>query len=202
MNLTCFTPPAGPIPGNTAEQILQLYGRIVEDPRQEGITPQAVRSALPAAGGHVTIFLNSPGGSCVAASQIYTMLMEYRRIGGVTIKIDGAAISAASVIAMAGTEVIMSPTAIMMIHNPITSISGGCGDMGNAMERLRETKEGLITAYELKTGLSRAEISRLMDASTWMNARKAVALGFADGILGVRPGTELPGLAAVPLLPD
>ena len=202
MNLTCFTPPAGPIPGNTAEQILQLYGRIVEDPRQEGITPQAVRSALPAAGGHVTIFLNSPGGSCVAASQIYTMLMEYRRIGGVTIKIDGAAISAASVIAMAGTEVIMSPTAIMMIHNPITSISGGCGDMGNAMERLRETKEGLITAYELKTGLSRAEISRLMDESTWMNARKAVALGFADGILGVRPGTELPGLAAVPLLPD
>ncbi len=202
MNRTCFTPPADPVPGNTAEQILQLYGVIVEDPRREGITPQAVRSALFAAGGHVTIFLNSPGGSCVAASQIYTMLMEYRRIGSVTIKIDGAAISAASVVAMAGTEVIMSPTAIMMIHNPITSVSGGCGDMGNAMERLRETKEGLITAYELKTGLPRAEISRLMDASTWMNAKKAVALGFADGILGVRPGTELPGLAAVPLLPD
>ncbi|MCI9677955.1 MAG: Clp protease ClpP [Oscillospiraceae bacterium] len=202
MNRTCFTPPADPVPGNTAEQIFRLYGVIVEDPRREGITPQAVRSALFAAGGHVTIFLNSPGGSCVAASQIYTMLMEYRRIGSVTIKIDGAAISAASVVAMAGTEVIMSPTAIMMIHNPITSVSGGCGDMGNAMERLRETKEGLITAYELKTGLPRAEISRLMDASTWMNARKAVALGFADGILGVRPGTELPGLAAVPLLPD
>ena len=202
MNRTCFTPPADPVPGNTAEQIFRLYGVIVEDPRREGITPQAVRSALFAAGGHVTIFLNSPGGSCVAASQIYTMLMEYRRIGSVTIKIDGAAISAASVVAMAGTEVIMSPTAIMMIHNPITSVSGGCGDMGNAMERLRETKEGLIPAYELKTGLPRAEISRLMDASTWMNARKAVALGFADGILGVRPGTELPGLAAVPLLPD
>ena len=202
MNRTCFTPPADPVPGNTAEQIFRLYGVIVEDPRREGITPQAVRSALFAAGGHVTIFLNSPGGSCVAASQIYTMLMEYRRIGSVTIKIDGAAISAASVVAMAGTEVIMSPTAIMMIHNPITSVSGGCGDMGNAMERLRETKEGLITAYELKTGLPRAEISRLMDASTWMNARKAVALGFADGILGVRPGTELPGHAAVPLLPD
>lgn len=202
MNRTCFTPPADPVPGNTAEQIFRLYGVIVEDPRREGITPQAVRSALFAAGGHVTIFLNSPGGSCVAASQIYTMLMEYRRIGSVTIKIDGAAISAASVVAMAGTEVIMSPTAIMMIHNPITSVSGGCGDMGNAMERLRETKEDLITAYELKTGLPRAEISRLMDASTWMNARKAVALGFADGILGVRPGTELPGLAAVPLLPD
>ena len=202
MNRTCFTPPADPVPGNTAEQIFRLYGVIVEDPRREGITPQAVRSALFAAGGHVTIFLNSPGGSCVAASQIYTMLMEYRRIGSVTVKIDGAAISAASVVTMAGTEVIMSPTAIMMIHNPITSVSGGCGDMGNAMERLRETKEGLITAYELKTGLPRAEISRLMDASTWMNARKAVALGFADGILGVRPGTELPGLAAVPLLPD
>ena len=142
------------------------------------------------------------GEECAADCQIYTMLMEYRRIGSVTIKIDGAAISAASVVAMAGTEVIMSPTAIMMIHNPITSVAGGCGDMGNAMERLRETKEGLITAYELKTGLPRAEISRLMDASTWMNARKAVALGFADGILGVRPGTELPGLAAVPLLPD
>ena len=131
--------------------------------------------------GDVIIFLNSPGGDCIAASQIYTMLMEYT--GNVTIKIDGIAASAASVIAMAGTSVLMAPTSLMMIHNPMTAAFGSKVEMEKAIEMLEEVKESIVNAYELRTGLSRARISHLMDSETWMNAKRAIELGFADGML-------------------
>ena len=131
--------------------------------------------------GPVTVWLNSPGGDCIAASQIYTMLMDYK--DDVTVKIDGIAASAASVIAMAGTKVLMAPTALMMIHNPMTSVSGNQADMEKAIEMLDEVKESIMNAYEIKTGLSRAKLSHLMDSETWMNANKAIELGFADDIL-------------------
>ena len=116
-----------------------------------------------------------------AASQIYTMLRSHK--GKVTVKIDGIAASAASVIAMAGTKVLMSPTALMMIHNPLTVAIGDSEEMQKAIDMLSEVKESIINAYEIKTGLSRAKLSHLMDAETWMNANKAVELGFADGLL-------------------
>ena len=131
--------------------------------------------------GPVTVWLNSPGGDCIAASQIYTMLMDYR--DDVTIKIDGIAASAASVIAMAGTTVLMAPTALMMIHNPMTMAYGNHADMEKAIEMLDEVKESIINAYEIRTGMSRAKLSHLMDSETWMNAGKAIELGFADDIL-------------------
>lgn len=131
--------------------------------------------------GDVVIYLNSPGGDCIAASQIYTMLMDYP--GSVTIKIDGIAASAASVIAMAGTSVLMAPTSLMMIHNPMTAAFGSKDEMEKAIEMLEEVKESIINAYELRTGLSRARISHLMDSETWMNANRAIELGFADGML-------------------
>ena len=109
------------------------------------------------------------------------MLMEYP--GHVTVKIPGLAASAASVVAMAGERVLMSPTAMMMVHNPATMVFGDHREMGKAMEVLDEVKTSIINAYELKTGLSRAKLSHLMDDETWMNARKAVELGFADGLL-------------------
>lgn len=124
---------------------------------------------------------NQADGDCIAASQIYTMLMDYR--GDVTVKIDGIAASAASVIAMAGTEVLMAPTSLMMIHNPATIAMGDHEDMQKAIDMLEEVKESIINAYEIKTSLSRPKLSNLMDAETWMNARKAVELGFADGVL-------------------
>ena len=117
----------------------------------------------------------------MAASQIYAMLMDYP--GEVTVKVDGLAASAASVIAMAGTKVLMAPTAMLMIHNPMTAAFGDSAEMQKAIEMLTEVKESIINAYEIKTGMSRAKISHLMDAETWMNANKAVELGFADGIL-------------------
>ena len=139
------------------------------------------RDELFAGSGDVVIWINSPGGDCIAASQIYTMLMDYT--GNVTVKIDGIAASAASVIAMAGTKVLMAPTALMMIHNPATFAFGDHEDMRRAIEMLDEVKESIINAYEIKTGLSRAKLSHLMENETWMNANKAVELGFADGIL-------------------
>lgn len=109
------------------------------------------------------------------------MLMDYK--GAVTVKIDGLAASAASVIAMAGTKVLMSPVSMMMIHNPITIAMGNAEEMEKAIDMLAEVKESIMNAYEIKTGLSRAKISHLMDAETWMNANKAMELGFIDGIL-------------------
>lgn len=139
--------------------------------------------------GNITVWINSPGGDCVAAAQIYNMLMDYK--GNVTVKIDGIAASAASVIAMAGTEVLMSPVSTMMIHNPATVAMGDHNDMQKAIEMLNEVKESIINAYEIKTGLSRAKLAHLMDAETWMNANKAVELGFADGIIArENPNTD------------
>ena len=166
----------------SAERVLELYGTIAEESwYDDDVTPAMFRSELFSGNGPVTIWLNSPGGDCLAASQIYTMLMDYK--GTVTVKIDGVAASAASVIAMAGTKVYMAPTALMMIHNPATMAFGDHVDMAKAIDMLNEVKESIINAYEIKTGLSRAKLSHLMDAETWMNAKKAIELGFADDLL-------------------
>jgi ATP-dependent Clp protease protease subunit len=170
---------------NTApgeERVLEIYGTIAEESwYDDDVTPQMFRAELFAGSGPVTIWLNSPGGDCVAASQIYSMLMDYT--GDVTIKIDGIAASAASVIAMAGTKVLMAPTALMMIHNPMTMAFGDSTEMQKAIEMLDEVKESIINAYEIRTGLSRSKLSHLMDSETWMNANKAIELGFADAVL-------------------
>ena len=161
---------------------LHINGAIAEESwYDDDVTPKLFREELFSGEGDIVLFLCSPGGDVFAASQIYTMLMEYR--GNVTVKIDGIAASAASVIAMAGTEVLMSPTSCFMIHNPLTIAFGDAEDMQKAIAMLGEVKESIINAYELKTNLSRAKISHLMDSETWMNANKAVELGFADGIL-------------------
>lgn len=145
------------------------------------VTPKLFKSELESGDGDITVWINSPGGDVFAAAQIYNMLMDYSH--NVTVKIDGLAASAASVIAMAGTEVLMSPVAMMMIHNPATVAIGDAGEMKKAIDMLAEVKESIMNAYEIKTGLSRPRISHLMDAESWFNATKAVELGFADGIL-------------------
>ena len=139
------------------------------------------RDELFAGSGPVTVWTNSPGGDCIAASRIYSMLMDYT--GEVTVKIDGIAASAASVIAMAGTKVLMAPTALLMIHNPATGAFGDHVDMKKAIEMLDEVKESIINAYEIRTGLSHTQLSHMMDDTTWMNAKKAIELGFADALL-------------------
>ena len=162
--------------------MLFLNGTIAEESWfDDDVTPELFKEELNAGTGNITVWINSPGGDCVAAAQIYNMLMDYK--GDVTVKIDGIAASAASVIAMAGTKVLMSPVSMMMIHNPATIAFGDKTEMNKAIEMLDAVKDSIMNAYEIKTGMSRAKISHLMDAETWMDAHKAMELGFADEIM-------------------
>ena len=147
----------------------------------DDVTPQLFKDELESGTGDIEVWLDSPGGDVMAATQIYNMLKNYN--GKVTVKIDSLAASAASVVAMAGDEILMSPLSLMLVHNPLTVAAGNVDDMQKAIDMLDEVKESIINAYELKTGLSRAKISHLMDCETWLSAKKAVELHFADGIL-------------------
>ena len=175
------------------ERTLFLNGTIAEESWfDDDVTPQLFKNELMSGSGNITVWINSPGGDCVAAAQIYKMLMDYK--GDVTVKIDGIAASAASVIAMAGTKVLVSPVSMLMIHNPMTAAFGNSEEMQKAIEMLGSVKDSIINAYEIKTGLSRAKLSHLMDAETWMDANKAVELGFADEIM--QRSTESDGVPA------
>jgi Protease subunit of ATP-dependent Clp proteases len=170
------------IKNEDGSRTLYLNGAIAEESWfGDEITPKQFKSELVSGEGDIDIWINSPGGDCIAASQIYNMLMDYK--GNVTVKIDGIAASAASVIAMAGTTVKVSPTSLMMIHNPLTVAIGDSTEMKKAIQMLDEVKESIINAYELKTGQPRAKLSKLMDGETWLNANKALELGFADEML-------------------
>ena len=163
-------------------RILRLEGAIAEESWfDDEVTPAAFKAELASGSGPITVWINSPGGDCVAAAQIYNMLMDYP--ADVTVRIDGIAASAASVIAMAGTKVQMSPVSVMMIHNPLTVAMGDSDEMRRAIQLLDEVKESIINAYEIKTGMDRQSLSDLMDTETWMNAYRAKELGFCDEVL-------------------
>lgn len=171
------------------ERTLYLNGVISEETWWgDEVTPKIFKDELLAGTGDITVWINSPGGDVFAAAQIYNMLMEYT--GKVNVKIDGLAASAASVIAMAGGDVYMSPVSMLMIHNPSTIAIGDSEEMLRAKALLDEVKESIINAYELKTGLSRTKLSHLMDAESWMNANKAIELGFADKIMFMESETS------------
>ena len=163
-------------------RVLRLEGPIDSDSFWgDEITPQDFRDELYAEDGDLTLWINSPGGNVFAAAEIYTMIRDYPH--NITVRIASIAASAASVIAMAGNNVQMSPTALLMIHDPSTIAFGNAKDMEKAIATLNEVKESIINAYAAKTGLSRNRISKLMSDETWINAKKAVELGFADEIL-------------------
>lgn len=164
------------------DRVLEIYGPIAEESWfDDEVTPRMFREELFHVDGDIILWINSPGGDCIAAAQIFNMLREYP--GKVTVKIDGIAASAASVIAMAGDEILISPVAMMMIHNPATFSFGDHEQMKKTIEMLNETKESIMNAYEMKTGLSRSLLGQMMDEETWMDANKAVELGFADSII-------------------
>ena len=163
-------------------RVLRLEGPIDSDSFWgDEVTPQAFRDDLYAEEGDITLWVNSPGGNVFAAAEIYTMLRDYP--GSVTVRIASIAASAASVVAMAGNLVQISPTGMLMVHDPSTIAMGNARDMEKAISTLNEVKESIINAYAFKTGLSRNRISKLMSDETWLNAKKAVELGFADEIL-------------------
>ncbi len=173
---------ADEMPGEKeSERTLFLCGVIAEESWfDDEVTPKLFKDELTSGIGNITVWINSPGGDCIAAAQIYNMLSEYE--GKVTVKIDGMAASAASVIAMAGDEIVMSPVSNIMIHNPSTVVYGDCSDFQRAIGMLNAIKESIINAYEIKTRLPRIKLSHLMDSEKWMDAKEAVELGFADKI--------------------
>ena len=167
---------------DTGERVLTMRGPISDETWfGDEVTPGEFRAELESGSGPVTAIIDSPGGDVFAAAQIYNMLRDYK--DDVTVRIDSLAASAASVIAMSGKTVEISPTGYAMIHNPSMMVRGDSVEMQRAKDMLDEVKEGIINAYEMKTGLPRDEISRMMDAETWLSARKAVEMGFADKIM-------------------
>lgn len=168
---------------NPEARVLELNGDIAEEGwYDDDITPEEFRAELMQSSGDITVLINSNGGDCIAASRMYEMLRDYP--GKVTVKIDGIAASAASVVAMAGDLVQMAPTALMMIHDPITGLWGNRRDFERAIAMLDEVKESILNAYVIKTGIERKELAAMMAAETSMNAKKAVELGFADEVTG------------------
>jgi ATP-dependent Clp protease, protease subunit len=169
---------------------LRIEGDIVDDGDvwvyewfgESATAPNAFKEELGQfKGNDLTVWIDSYGGSVFAGASIYNALKEHD--GKVTVKIDGKAMSAASVIAMAGDEILMSPVAVMMIHNPLVGAYGNMHDLRKTADILDTVKESIVNAYATKTGRSRNKISQMMDDESWMSANVAVKEGFADGVL-------------------
>ena len=165
----------GPIVGNSDAWIYEYFGI-------EATSPSMVDKAIEKANGEgLEVEINSGGGSVFAGSEIYTALKSYK--GNVTVKIVGLAASAASVIAMAGNKVMMSPTAQMMIHNVSSCAAGDYREMEHTAEILKNANDTIANAYRIKTGKTQEELLALMDKETWMTAQKAKELGFIDEVM-------------------
>lgn len=163
------------------------------------ISPGKISAALAEAeGDEVELDISSNGGDVLAASEIYTAIRAYP--GKVSGNVVSIAASAASVIACACEPLRISPTAHIMIHNAWVSTSGNAEDLKADAEMLNSVDESIVNAYEIKTGLDRGKLAKLMAKDTWLNAQTAVAEGFADEIMfSEEPVTVLN--AAQPLIP-
>lgn len=146
----------------------------------DSFAPKDLDEAL-ASGEDLEIDINSVGGSVYAGAEIYTKLMAYQH--KVTANVVGLAASAASVIAMAGDAVNISPVGQIMIHNVSSVGTGDYHDMDKMSETLKKSNESLANAYVAKTGMAKTQVLDLMDKETWITAEQAVDLGFADSIM-------------------
>lgn len=145
------------------------------------VTPEEFRNELRQMKGDLTVHINSQGGDVFAGVTIYNALKDYGK-GKVTVKVDGLAASIASVVAMAGDEIIMSPGSMMMIHNPWSMGVGSAEELRKAADTLDEIREAILPIYTDRSGQSEDTVQELMDNETWMTAEKAVELGFADTV--------------------
>ena len=142
-------------------------------------TPDTVREELATANGKpIRIVINSPGGECYAGAAIYNAFLNYQ--GRKTVRVDGIAASMASVIAMVGDEILMSPGSTMMVHRPSSLIYGNIRELENEIEALKSLEDTLFPIYEKRTGLSSDKVFELLDNTTWMSPQQAIELGFAD----------------------
>lgn len=162
------------------------------------VSPSKVEDALDDSDDDVEVDIASGGGSVFAASEIYTMLKNYA--GKVTVNIQGLAASAASVIAMAGDVVNMSPTSQMMIHKASTISQGNADDLAHDSKMMDVADQSIVNAYEAKTGMGRNDILQLMSNETWMTAQDAVDKGFADNVSVGSQQPQLVNAVGVPVL--
>ena len=165
---------------NKNELNIQIYGVIGETWFDEGVTADSVYKELEDFGqdiNNINIYINSPGGSVTDGCAIYSALKRHK--AAKNIYIDGQCSSIATVIAMAGDKIIMSPVATMMIHDPITYVAGNSEEMRKIADVLDTFKETIINAYMTKTNLSREEVADLMSKETYFTSKQAIEKGFA-----------------------
>ncbi len=168
---------------------INVYGTIGDDFWDENCVSAADFSrALDEAGGEdVTIHINSCGGNVFDANTMAERLRGYK--GRTTASIEGVAASAASYFALTADEVVMNPSALMMIHNPSTVCAGQASDMRECADFLDKVGETIVAQYVKKTGADADEIRALMEAETWMSALDAKERGFVDGLTDAEPVT-------------
>lgn len=165
---------------SVGEGEILIYGDIVDDKSFTNETsPMSFKSELDGLGeiGSLKIYINSPGGDVFAGQAIYSMIKRHK--AHKTVYIDGVAASIASVIAMAGDEIVMPANSMLMIHNPWTTASGDANDFRNIADRMDKIRESIISVYEGKSALMRNEIIDLMNKETWFTALESYEYGLA-----------------------
>ena len=186
---------------NNGEIELRIDGYIVADEDKwiydwfgyPNVSPKDIHSVLGGLGGQpITVKINSYGGDVWSGATIYTELKDYK--GNVTVKIEGLAASAASVVAMSGDKILMSPSATMMIHNAASSVTGDYNDMEKAKDFLIKVNETIANAYTLKTGMDKAQLLDLMNKETWLSVDDALSYGFVDEMMFAEQKLE-PGVS-------
>lgn len=165
---------------------LIIYGDIGENYWSgESLTGATIKDKLDAMPpGDVTVRINSPGGDVFDGFAIYNLIAQ--REGKTTVLIDGMAASAASVIAMAGDEILMADNALMMIHDPWTLAAGNAEEIGRTVELLNKVKDSIVTTYQKRSNLDAEKIGEMMAAETWLSADDAISQGFATGTVEER----------------
>ena len=168
---------------------IDIKGPIISDENQRfydwvgmpATSPKKINSLIQNAkkGEKLDVFISSSGGSVFAGSEIFTELKSYK--GEVEVNIVGIAASAASVIAMAGDKILMSPTGTIMIHNASSIGYGDHTALTKTAEVLKVIDESIANAYEMKTGRNHSELLELMGNETWLSLAKAKELNFVDG---------------------
>ena len=173
---------------NAAE--VNIDGQIGESWYGDGITAKRFRDDLKALGtvDHITVRMNSPGGEVFDGFSIYNALRESK--ARVTVLVDGLAASIASVIAMAGDEIVMGVGSMFMVHSPWTVAMGDAEDMRQVADMLDKVKVGLTDAYVLRTGQARKTVEGWMDGETWFTRDEALAAGLATGLADFGVATE------------
>lgn len=165
------------------ENSISIYDSIGENWDGTGVTAKRIGAALRSIGANadVVVNINSPGGDFFEGVAIYNQLREHK--GKVTTRVMGLAASAASVIAMAGDEILMGDGAFLMVHNAWAVAIGNRHDMRDSAERLEPFDAAMANVYAARAGISVTEAAALMDKESWIGAAQAVEDGFATGLI-------------------